>query len=76
MMLSRLFLVFLLSGFVIASKPKLKLFSALKQLDFVFPNASVRASTIQSGAFVQNYVFPIDVDVDFQGTKLQLKIAV
>lgn len=41
-----------------------------KQLDFSFPTPRDRDAAVKKGLFVASNVFPIDVDVDYHGWKL------
>lgn len=71
---SLLIIALLLKASLISCQQRLDLesFREWRQLDFVFPNAQIRASAIQRKQFIPENAVPIDVDVDYQGKKIKL----
>lgn len=66
-----LILALLVKAWLISCQQRLELesFREWRQLDFAFPSAQIRASAIQRRQFIPENAVPIDVDVDYQGTK-------
>lgn len=69
-------LLLLLQAALVFSQPTPILYKVLQwnQIDYEFPDQTVRNTAIQQGKFNQKSVFPIDADCDYYGTVASSRI--